>query len=548
MLLVSDSYHLWSAIRLAAGMFFLLSLPQSSLAGEAPAISRIVPAGGQRGTTIDVKLVGKPGDGDLRVIGDGDSIVFTPNEKKDAASVVISETSRPGIHWLRFCNADGATELKPFVVGLIPEVAETEPNGKINEATAVTSPSVTVNGLLEKSGDVDIFAVTLTKGQTLVAVMQANEILESPMDGVLQIVNARGTVVAQNDDDTSRDPRIVFPVPEDGIWYVRTFAFPAAPDSSIRFSGGADYVYRLTITSGAVIEHVEPAMRSVQDCETSLTLFGSSLPSATVSLPADQRELVDPYVMPFRIPQIEIPSIVESQLPAERTLSIPIAVTGRLTTADDSAFFLNATKGQKLSINVFAQRLGALLDPVLSVADSTGKVIKESDDIGGDNHDAELHLTIPSDGQYRVVIRDRFQDMGDRYFYVLRCEETQAAFEASLAATAGTHTPDKSLEIPITIERRNGFVEPIDVRVEGLPEGVTFECPRSEKDGESSKKVTLKITGSAKELFQGPIRIVAESAESKRVQPVTFTTADKSLVSDFWLTVPAPVTPAAAAP
>ena len=545
---ISNLYHLWPGIWLAAGMFFLLSLPQLSQAGEAPAISRIVPAGGQRGTTIDVKLVGKSGDGDLRIIGDDDSIIFTPNEKKDAASVAISGTSRPGIHWLRFCNADGATELRPFVVGLIPEILETEPNGKLTEATAATSPSVTVNGVLEKSGDVDIFAVTLTKGQTLVAVMQANEILESPMDGVLQIVNAQGTVVAQNDDDTSRDPRIVFPVPSDGTWYVRTFAFPAAPDSSIRFSGGADYVYRLTITSGAVIDHVEPAMRSVQDSGTSLTLFGSNLPSSTVSLPVDQQELVDPYVLPFRIPKIEMPSVVESQLAAERTLSIPIAVTGRLTTVGDSAFFLNAIKGQKLSIDVLAQRIGSLLDPVLSVEDSTGKVIKESDDIGGENHDAELHLTIPSDGQYRVIIRDRFQDHGDRYFYVLRCEETQAAYEATLAVTAGTHKPEKALEIPITIERRHGFVEPIEVRVEGLPEGVTFECPRSEKDGESSKKVTLKITGSAKELFRGPIRIVAESAESKRVQPVTFTTADKSPVSDFWLTVAAPATPAAAAP
>ena len=278
----TDSYVLWPTVRLAACLTLLLPLVHQCLAGEAPAIDRTLPTGGQRGTTIDVKLVGKPGDGDLRVIGEDESIVFTPNEKKDAATVTISETSRTGVHWLRFSNADGATELKPFIVGLIPEVAESEPNGKISEATAVSSPSVTVNCVLEKSGDVDTYAVTLTKGQTLVAAMQANEVLGSPMDGVLQIVNAKGTVVAQNDDDTNRDPRITFPVPEDGIWYVRTFAFPAAPNSTIRFAGGADYVYRLTLTSGPVIEHVEPAMRCATDSETSLTLFGSNIPNATV--------------------------------------------------------------------------------------------------------------------------------------------------------------------------------------------------------------------------------------------------------------------------
>lgn len=535
-------------IPLASGLLFFLPLGQQCLAGEAPAIDRILPMGGQRGTTIDVKLVGKSGDGDLRVIGEDDSIVFTPNDKKDAASVAISEASRPGVHWLRFSNADGATQLKPFVVGLIPEVAESEPNGKLSDATAVSSPSVTANGVLEKSGDVDTYAVTLTKGQSLVAAMQANEVLGSPMDGVLQIVNARGTVVAQNDDDISRDPRIVFLVPEDGIWYVRTFAFPAAPDSSIRFAGGADYVYRLTLTSGPMIEHVEPAMCFTKDGESSLTLFGSNIPTATVSIPANQREIAEPYALPFRIPRIEIPSVVESQLAADRTLSIPIAVTGRIASTGASAFLLTATKGQKLSIGIQAQRIGSLLDPVLTVEESSGKVIKESDDIGGDNHDAEMHITMPADGQYLVVIRDRFQDFGDRYFYVLRCEETQASFEATIASTAETLKADKPLEIPIIIVRQHSFAEPIDVRVEGLPEGVTFECPRSEKDGETSKKVTLKISGSTTEPFQGAIRIVAESTESKRVQAATFATADQSPVAEFWLTIPKPPAPAEASP
>ena len=544
----SESYNSWLLVRLVSGFLFVLPLAHPCLSGEAPAIDRILPPGGQLGTTVDVKLVGKPGDGDLRVIGEDDSIVFTLNEKKDGGNVTISGTSRPGVHWLRFSNADGATQLKPFIVGLIPEVAESEPNGKISEATAVISPSVTVNGVLEKSGDVDIYAVMLTKGQTLVAAMQANEVLGSPMDGVLQIVNARGTVVAQNDDDTNRDPRMAFLVPQDGTWYVRTFAFPASPDSTIRFAGGPDYVYRLTLTSGPVIEHVEPAMCCAKDCETSLTLFGLNISSATVSVPASLRELALPYALPFRIPRIEIPSIVESQLAADRTLSIPIAVTGRIVSTGASAFLLTATKEQKLSIGIQAQRIGSLLDPVLAVEDSSGKVIKESDDIGGDNHDAEMHITMPADGQYRVVIRDRFQDFGDRYFYVLRCEETQASFEATIASTAGTHASDKQLEVPITIDRQHGFVEPIDVRVDGLPEGVTFECPRAEKDGETSKKVTLKISGSTTELFQGAIRIVAESTESKRTQAATFATADQTLVTEFWLTVPTQPAPADANP
>ncbi|MEJ7595323.1 MAG: PPC domain-containing protein [Planctomycetaceae bacterium] len=518
--------------------FIAIVFIEPCLPGDPPAIERQIPAGGQRGTTVEVKLVGKPGDSDLRVVSEDNSIVFTPNEKKDAASVAISETARPGVHWLRFCNTDGATELKSFIIGMIPEMSESEPNAKTAEANTAELPSVTINGVLEKSGDVDTFAVTLSKGQVMICAMQANFIIGSPMDAVLQITDARGTVIAQNDDDLSLDPRVTFIAPDNGKWFVRTFAFPAAPNSTIGFAGGANFVYRLTLTTAAVVEHTEPAIRFDQDNETSLAVFGWNLETPTASLNRDQQALTGPYSLPYPVPRSNVSSIVESQLTSDRLLTFPVAVTGRVTSADDVLFVFNANKSQKLSLSVHAQRIGSMLDPVLIVEDSQGKLIKEQDDLSGDNHDAELHLTMPADGQYRAIIRDRFRNSGDRCFYVLRCEETRPTCAATLASTAGTLKPDKSLEIPITFERKYGFAEPVDVRVEGLPAGVAFECPRSEKDGATAKSVTLKISGTSTEAFQGPIRIVAETSESKHVQPVIFTTADETHVAEYWLTVP----------
>jgi hypothetical protein len=526
-----------SSSRICRLCFIVIAFAIQCRAGDLPKIDRLIPAGGQRGTTLDVKLVGKPGDVDLRVISD-DSIEFTLNEKKDSASVVIGEATRPGVHWLRFYNAEGATELKPFVVGMVPEVTETEPNARIAEANLVELPSATVNGVLEKAGDVDSFAVNLIKGQTLVCAMQANAVIGSPMDGVLQIVDGRGTVVAQNDDDLGFDPRVTFVAPDDGTWFVRTFAFPATPNSTISFAGGADYVYRLTLTTVAVVEHTQPAVRFDQDSETSLAIFGWNIETPTVSLNRDQSQLTEPFALAYPVGSSDVPSISESQVAADRTLTLPVAVTGCVTSGQDVSFLFNASKDQKLSLSVFAQRIGSLLDPVLIVEDSNGKVIKESDDINGGNHDAELHLTMPADGQYRVLIRDRFRHSGDRCFYMLRCAETRPAFSASVTSTAGTINPDKPLEIPVTFDRQHGFAEPVDLRVEGLPEGVVLECPRSEKDGETSKAVTLKLSGSTTEPFQGPIRIVAESVESKRSQPVAFTAADNALITEYWLTAP----------
>ncbi len=526
------------AHRTCSIFFVLIASLNSCRAAESPAITRLIPAGGQRGTTVDVRLIGKPGDGELKVVSDDDAIVFTLNEKKDSASGAIGAAARPGVHWLRFCNADGATELLPFIVGLIPEVTETEPNARIAEANSVALPSVTVNGVLEKAGDVDTFAVTLSKGQTIVCALQARAVLGAPMDAILQVSDARGIVLEQNDDDLGFDPRLSFTAPNDGTWYVRTFAFPADPNSTINFAGGADYVYRLTLTTAAVVEHTEPVVRFDQQNEASLTIFGWNIEATTVSLAREQAQLTEPYALAYPVRSSSIPSIVDSQLATDRTLPFPVAVTGRVTSSADAIFLFNATKGQKLSLSVQAQRVGSLLDPVLIVEDGSGKVIQETDDISGDNRDAELHLTMPTDGQYRLIIRDRFRNFGDRCFYLLRGEETRATFNPTITSTAGTLKPDKPLEIPITFDRKHGYSEPVDVRVEGLPEGLVFECPRSEKDGETSKTVTVKIGGAATAAFQGPLRIVTESAESKQLQPVTFTTADGSSIAEYWLTAP----------
>ncbi len=534
-------------VQLQTALLTCLAFCSSAGAADPPAIDRLFPPGGQRGTSFEVKIVGKAGDGDLKVISEADSIAMVLGEKRDTATVTIAPAARPGIQWLRFSNANGATELKPFIVGLIPEAAEVEPNNKIAEAQTVALPSVTVNGVLEKSRDVDTYAVQLAQGQTLVATMLANQILGSPMDAVLQVANARGTVVAQNNDNTDLDPQLVFTAPTEGTWYVRAFAFSSAPNSTIQFAGGADYVYRLTLSTGPVVEHTSPVVKFAENAETSFSLHGWNLSTTTATLAGDAGTLDADVALPVSIDTSDVPVIQESELPAEKLLTMPVAVSGLIFPEGTDTYLLNAVKGQQLSLSVRARIYGSQLDPVLAILDKDGKQLKEADDINGENADAELQFAIPADGQYRITVSDRYQHTSDRFFYVLRCEETRPSFAVTLKNTAFTVPADKPLEIPVTIERKNGFVEPIDFRVEGLPEGVTAECPRSEKDGDSSKAVTIKLSGVAKQTFQGAIKIVAESADSKLLRLGSLTTADRKPISELWLTAIAPEVPAPAA-
>ena len=248
--------------------------------------------------------------------------------------------------------------------------------------------------------------------------------------------------------------------------------------------------------------------------------------------------------LPYSVPVCDLPVVIESQLPAERTITMPVAVSGMIAPEGTDTYLINATKSQQLSFSVQARRYGSQLDPVLSIQDKDGKPLTEADDINGENPDAELSFNIPADGQYRIVVSDRYQHVSERFFYVLRCEEAKPSFDVELKTTTFTVPADKPLEIPLTIARRNGFAEAIDFKIEGLPEGLTAECPRSEKDGDSSKAVIIKVSGTAKASFSGAIKIIAESVDTKVQKPATLSLADRTVVSQLWLTA---VTPEAAA-
>src|SRR5262249_60175195 len=92
---------------------------------------------------------------------------------KGRLPIAAAPEARVGVHWLRLFDEEGATVVRPLVVGTLPEVAETEPNDDPTKPQRLDSSCVTVNGKLSRSGDVDGFAVPLQKGQTLGAALQA---------------------------------------------------------------------------------------------------------------------------------------------------------------------------------------------------------------------------------------------------------------------------------------------------------------------------------------------------------------------------------------
>lgn len=515
------------------------------IAADAPKVTRVYPPGIQRGQTATIRLIGKPGDGPLQVWSDRAQLKCSINEARDQMTIEAGADVTPGLHWLRFYNDQGATPLIPFCVGLIPETAEVEPNNAVSNAQPIDHSSTTVTGVLEKTDDVDLFRVRLPAGKTFVATVRANEDLKSPMDASLQLLDESGTVLLHNDDDHGFDPQLTWTPDRDCECLVRIFAFPAAPNSTIRLAGGADYVYRLTLTTEAVVDHTRP-MVIENGKPTDLQLQGWNLPQnvrTISSTDAQQEVLADGLALPFALTTNQTPGDVESPK-GDQELKTPGSITGVISQAKEAdRYTLPGTKGRRVTLQCQAQKWKSPLDPLMTVTDASGKVIREVDDSSRNDFDILTDVTFPDDQPLTITVTDRFQSGSDRHFYLLSATEIVPHYAAALKEDAYLLPRDKPLEITVTIDRKYNLQEPITVSIEDLPEGISAAPVVSEKEGDSAKSVKLKLEASPTAPgFSGLVRIVCASADSgmKRIAQTSNSLPDAGV----WLTL----TPPPAAP
>lgn len=493
---------------------------------KPPTLTGLFPPGAARGQTVAIEAAGRFDHWPVRAWVDRPGVAIRAEKGKGKLSAVVAPDAAPGLRWIRLYDDEGATELRPFIVGILPETTEVEPNDEPKAAHRLGSSSMTVNGRLAKAGDVDGFAVSLERGQTMVASVEAAGRLGSPMDAVLQVVSPEGSVLAQNDDDVGSDPRIIFEVPASGRYIVRLFAFPSKPDSSIRFAGGGDYVYRLTLTTGGFLDYAFPLAVGPKGPAT-LEAIGWNIPRAGALPvpPADGREVFEltsgSLSGQAEVRRVPCPATIEAEPndpahPQAIGSPIAIAISGRIDTPDDrDAFRLSLKKGEKRVIRVESRALGRPLDPVLRVLDSAGKVVAESDDGSRNDRDSERSFTAPADGEYRLVIRDLHGRGGRRFAYLLTVLEPRPDFELTLAADRFDLTPGKTTKVKVAVKRVDSLTDPIEIIAEGLPAGVKATTMTSKPGDASARSVELELSG-GDGLASGPFRIIGRTAKDPR--------------------------------
>ncbi|MDZ4684972.1 MAG: pre-peptidase C-terminal domain-containing protein [Planctomycetaceae bacterium] len=486
----------------------------------------LFPPGGKAGTTVELTLTrGDDLDDVNKLLFSHPGLAASPKMQDVAGkqepvpnvfTVTISGDVPVGRHEVRAVGLFGISNPRSFIVGDRIEIAETEPNNAVEQATPVALDQ-TVNGRINGGPDVDWYKFPATAGQRIVIECQGRRI-DSRLDGLLEVYDQQGRRLATARNTVGHDPVVDFTAPAAGDYLLRATDFV--------YASSEDYFYRLTLRTGPYIDYILPPA-GVPGSTAQYTLFGRNLPQGepagvtlhgqplqkqvvSIALPSDPATLDSTMLIePFAAGVDGVPYTLESPTgrsnavmigfapaavalevePNNRAaeaqkIAVPAELAGQFQSRGDvDAYQFEAKAGTVYWIEVQGQRLGAGSDPYLAIdqvtvndkMEETLKRIAAVDDdatnllpiVFDTLHDDPVYkFAVPADGTYRLMLRDRYGasrgDAGLLYRVSIRPETPEFRL---VVVTDALSPPNQKIPSTWSVGLRRGDQFPVQVLV-----------------------------------------------------------------------------------
>ncbi len=192
------------------------------IVGALPHVVRTFPFGGQRGRSVDVLLEGV-------------------NLESDRLTLNLAPDAALGRQEIRASWARGLSNPFTFEVSDLPQVVESEPNSALDQADLISIP-VAVHGKIGKKKDYDAFRFHAGRDQRAVFEVLAARV-GSRLDAILTLTDDTGKELVRNDDAAGEDARIDYTFKEAGDYFIIV--------EDLLGRGGEEYGYRLTAETPA---------------------------------------------------------------------------------------------------------------------------------------------------------------------------------------------------------------------------------------------------------------------------------------------------------
>lgn len=493
-------------------------------AQQVPSIGYVHPAGGQAGTVVEAKLGGYDWTPDMQIFSldprvklevlgpPGEVIVPEPPYwfgKKGRGTALPMPRETPvrftlpadlptgPIYW-QAANANGATVRGVFYVGSIPEILET-PRRKGDEVQTVPSLPVVISGQVKKIEEVDRYRFRAPHSGPVTCQLFAKR-LKSQLRAIVEIRDSMGQVVIDMADTEHRDPSLTFAARQGEEYTVSLY--------DLDFRGDRSLTYRLEITPQPQIVAALPATGKRGETRA-VTFIGRGIATGVgalekltrnVTFPADPK--LTEWDFPVETPHGKIPFRMsvsdqdeslepETTVLDQRVLKVPGGVTGTLLERyGEDRYVFDAEMGKPLWVAATAPSNEASLDLSVTILDTKDQMVMTNDDLPGTT-DAGVLFTPAATGRYQLVVSDASGRSGTlAAVYYISLAPPKPSFEVKLPEQLAVPLGTK-VALTVTIERREGFADPVKVTLSGLPPGMTAPADLIVAKGAGDVKVEL---------------------------------------------------------
>lgn len=508
--------------------FLLLTALQNDAARAqlAPEIGYMYPAGGQAGTTVEVTLGGYDWTPDtqlfvhdprikLELIGPLSPVLVPepphwfgfkargpawPLPREVKARLTIPAEVPPGpVRW-QVANANGASPPATFQVGAAPEIVE---DPKRKTAQVLPALPVTVCGQICRIEEIDRYEFKVPRAGPVTIQVVARQ-LNSPLHAMLKVDDAQGRVILDAADTEGRDLSLTM-IAEANTPYEISL-------HDLDFAGDRSYVYRLALTPAPHISASYVAA-GVRGKTHPVDFVGIGLATGTnaletvvreVTFPSDPSIESFPYVLetPWGASpphMLGVSDLDETRQPPSK--ESPLAAPAGRTSHIDTRFgvdqhIVSLKQGETWNIAAHARSINSPLDLELTIFGPGNKQLASADDATGTT-DPEILFTVPTDGEYRLVVSDRSGKSGTRAAnYRISIERPREDFSVTmptqLAIPLGAQT-----KLTIKATRLGGFKGPIPLALGQLPEGVTVPPDLAIPEGANELAIDLTCAADA---------------------------------------------------
>ena len=488
--------------------------------GYVPSSTHVFPAGGRRGTTVSVRvgtecapprthfvIFGKGVHApetlgpELKPLGEPSprrlptEIPITYPREWSSEIKIAADAPTGAVCWRLYCG-QGGTPSRPFIVGDLPEYVESEPNSTPDRAELVELP-ITINGQINGERDVDYYRFSLAADEVVSCEIVARR-LGSPLDPLVELYRADGTRVDTDDTYVGNDPVRVFRAVDQGDYLLRV--------ANVTLHGSPACVYRMGLVKKPYVRYAfPPSGQAGSEQQVELDAIGGDgepiILDVTVPFPEDpgpfeyhHSRLAGSLLLMSEPASVVAESEPNDTFDTATDIAVPAFLDGRfLVAADEDWFRFSAKKGEPYTLTCEPFPRGGHCLPTMALTDASGNTLVKARSVESSDGICRVQWAAPADGQYGVRVRDLRHGVrgGADFIYRLRVGPSQADFALRLATDNVNLVPGTSTELELLLDRYGGFLGPVELHFEGIPNGVTVENARiaAKQDG-----VKVKLT------------------------------------------------------